>query len=447
MKHLLRTTLSVVVASALLACGSTDEAQSSNVTEGAGGQSHGSGGAGGAGGQEDPFAESLVLELGEVQPDVDVPFEVPEGTLGFHVQLRTTSPLSSGLEQIVDPTGEVVFDQYSPVGSPAPLGWGLSSDGYAATAVPNNVPATLRAGTWWLRAGGTAADARVYLQHTDDGAFHGGELDMHVYIPDGLPIEDPTPSHALTAADAATDEAVALRIDTFYIALQDLFGIGRGDVTFHAIDASYAQVLDEATFHALIAESQAGGDGQQLHMVWVSHLEPWPDFNVWGLSPRVPGDTLTAGTHESAVALAINPLFGAVADGFTMLHEMGHFMGLSHTTELEGGYQDPLIDTPFCADIATQPQSCPDRTNLMFPTYWGATGGVGVTVTESQRRIVRASPSYRALRTGAAPSMPDFTPPPGSTEGGEQRDHRGAETTATPLRCGHARFLPAPVTR
>ena len=408
------------------------------MTEGDGGAAPG---LGGAGGQPEPFEEALTLELGEIQPDVDVPFEVDEGTLGFHVQLRSTSPFPGGIERIVDPAGELVFDQYSPVGSPVPLGWGQSADGYAATVIPNNVPATVRPGTWLLRAGGTPADARVYLQRTDDGAFHGGELDMHVYIPDGLLIEDPTPSHALTAADAPNDEAVALRIDTFYSALEDLFGIGRGEVTFHAIDASYLQILDDVTFRALIAESASGGDGQQLHMAWVSHLEPWPDFNVWGVSPRVPGDTLTAGTPQSAVALAVTPMFSAVGDGFTMLHEVGHFMGLSHTTELTGLYQDPLVDTPFCPDIAMAPQSCADRTNLMFPTYWGATGGVGVTVTESQRRIVRASPSYRALRTGDAPSMPDAAKGP---EAPERRHPQGRRDSAgaMPLRCGHVFSVP-----
>ncbi|MEQ9323401.1 MAG: hypothetical protein RIF41_29830, partial [Polyangiaceae bacterium] len=75
------------------------------------------------------------------------------------------------------------------------------------------------------------------------------------------------------------------------------------------------------------------------------------------------------------------------------------------------------------------------------PTYWGATGGVGVTVTESQRRIVRASPSYRALRTGDAPSMPDAAKGP---EAPERRHPQGRRDSAgaMPLRCGHVFSVP-----
>lgn len=45
-------------------------------------------------------------------------------------------------------------------------------------------------------------------------------------------------------------------------------------------------------------------------------------------------------------------------------HEIGHYLGLGHTTELNGA-ADLLEDTPACADIANGP--CPDADNLMFP--------------------------------------------------------------------------------
>lgn len=54
----------------------------------------------------------------------------------------------------------------------------------------------------------------------------------------------------------------------------------------------------------------------------------------------------------------------------TAIHELGHFFGLSHTTEF-GGYEfDNLDDTPECPDMQNSEQrinKCPDRHYIMFP--------------------------------------------------------------------------------
>jgi len=81
-----------------------------------------------------------------------------------------------------------------------------------------------------------------------------------------------------------------------------------------------------------------------------------------------------------------------------MAHELGHFVGLYHTSELTAGdFCDPIPDTPKCLDHTYETISdCPDRTNLMFPVYWAATGGIGVTASPTQVRISRGSPILRA---------------------------------------------------
>ena len=42
----------------------------------------------------------------------------------------------------------------------------------------------------------------ISVQKTDDGAFHGGALDLEIYVPDDLTVEDPGPRHTVRA-DAA----------------------------------------------------------------------------------------------------------------------------------------------------------------------------------------------------------------------------------------------------
>ncbi len=56
------------------------------------------------------------------------------------------------------------------------------------------------------------------MQVTSDGAFHDGSLDLHVYVPLGLPIQDPEPEHVVSAASAPGAEISenALRVFKAY---------------------------------------------------------------------------------------------------------------------------------------------------------------------------------------------------------------------------------------
>ncbi len=54
-----------------------------------------------------------------------------------------------------------------------------------------------------------------------------------------------------------------------------------------------------------------------------------------------------------------------------MAHELGHFLGLYHPTEMNGVTQDTISDTPTCSfdpDDWAQIGACPTVTNIMFPT-------------------------------------------------------------------------------
>ena len=101
----------------------------------------------------------------------------------------------------------------------------------------------------------------------------------------------------------------------------------------------------------------------------------------------------TAGHSLAGIVVDISLGFPAAADGMTMVHELGHFMGLFHTTELNRNFHDGLTDTPECAGTAA---TCPDGTNIMFVLFYGATGGIGLTTSPQQRRVIWGSPLYNA---------------------------------------------------
>ena len=78
---------------------------------------------------------------------------------------------------------------------------------------------------------------------------------------------------------------------------------------------------------------------------------------------------------------------GDLYTGVVLAHEVGHYIGLFHTTESFGGGEDPLQDTPECPR-RDFPDDCPDLNNLMFPL-----AGIDHTeVSMDQAFVIKANP-------------------------------------------------------
>ncbi len=352
-----------------------------------------------------------VVDLGDVTPGKEVEIDVPDDALGFNISVFGEGESRVGIASLVDPHGQAVIRDYVPAGAEGPLA--LGSRGVGAFSVPQtNGTATrdLVAGTWRLVVSGidVPPDAptdksgtstpvgtpvrgplrvSVRIQKSGDGAFHGGELDMHVYVPEGMRIHDPGPVHELHASGLENDAALARRIDAFYSELERLFGIGRGAVSYHVIDGSFREATTGDARAQLIAQATATIP-QALHVVFTNEMSYGGGAPLLGYSVGLPGTVNVPGTVRSAISVAVYDDGTADNDAITMLHEMGHFVGLMHTSDDDGAV-DLLDDTPTCD---TRTKSCPASDNLMAPD-----GPLrNAEVSPAQVRVVRGSPIYRA---------------------------------------------------
>ena len=145
-----------------------------------------------------------VVPLDHVTSSVPVTFDVPESALGFTVVVEGETAAFVGLQTLINPEGVRVFDNFAAGGgtaTPTAYGPGIASavvpqtDGAEATPTPGRWTALFVAADATGMEVSTPLRASVRVQTTRDGAFHGGELDLHVWVPDGLVIQDPTPAH------------------------------------------------------------------------------------------------------------------------------------------------------------------------------------------------------------------------------------------------------------
>jgi hypothetical protein len=208
---------------------------------------------------------------------------------------------------------------------------------------------------------------------------------------------------------------VKARVNAFFDALLELHGIDRGTTTFIGIGAEHRVIDDYAGLEAALAESQAPESGTALHVVLANGISVFGQ-EVWGISAGIPGGAVETGHAASGIALNVSAGFPAHGDGWTLVHEMGHFAGLFHTSQpdgLGGVMSDPLDDTPSCTTFSP---SCPDGKNIMFAAFWGASGGIGIVSSAEQRTIVRGSPLYRTYPNGPLAGG-RRAPPAGSRQG------------------------------
>ena len=293
----------------------------------------------------------------------------------------------------------------SPVGIDLPDGGEVDLDGANGFQLtpsilfgfinPIVIPATpqdedlLQSGDHTLRVETNSEDLCYYLLQESGG---GSVIDLNVYLV-GLPDVD--------AASAPADPNFIELFDAF----EEIYaqaGVSIGELRFidpprDVID-TYQIIRSQAAAEALVTETTVPGttvdDAISMNVFFTRSFAFSNGQGVLGISMGLPGGAGLHGTRASGVAFTGEFIGSTIPGegsgnrytGIVLAHEVGHFLGLFHTSEQFGAGFDPLADTPQCRN--NFPNGCPDIDNLMFPL-----AGISHTeLSDGQSWQIRVSP-------------------------------------------------------
>ncbi len=324
-------------------------------------------------------------------------FEVPDDAVSVTVSVVGSSPYFYTLNQWTQGDGVDVVTQNwisSDEGSPQLcLGCAqrvTAAEGAFAALMPGHPGVELVPGTHTVK---------VYAFERSQFNFmpYSGQVDVWV-LAKRAPAEPTTGvldvnlfftgADGLTAETAQTDADFQKVLDDVNF-LYEQANIELGNITYNDIDERF-QVIEDA-----------GQPGSDLNEMFKLSANAPPGVNIFfcddlaiggqfggfgvllGIAGNIPGPAWKNGTPRSGVALALKrtpeaptPLFKVFA------HEVGHFLGLYHTSEQNLGFgpriHDQLTDTGE-----------DDLTLLMHAQ------GSGNTLTESQGQVMRLNPWVR----------------------------------------------------
>lgn len=334
--------------------------------------------------EEEPAAQSGVeIKCGSSKK---LDFSVPEGALGFYIAPYTKQNVQLAASVLTKPDGSTlnIKQDYSflainsqLLGNMSPLLFPASDQAKFKTAFGG--------GNYSLSVSTTASEVCYYVLPK---MSEGTALDVNIYFV-GVP--------GVTANSAKNDQDVAQLVQTMR-SIYTKMGVTVNIANY--IDASsdvtkkYGVIRDVYDAFNLVATSKAQGDSLQERLaVNVFLIE---DFNVsdapglLGLSTGIPGMAGVHGTSGSGLVFSTaslgkdNKMLGQ-----TMAHEIGHFLGLRHTTEHLGSEHDPITDTPTCV-LPDLGFVCKDAENFMFPFALG--GDKQTKTTAGQAFVVRRNP-------------------------------------------------------
>ncbi len=321
-------------------------------------------------------------ELGAPSADRNL-FTLSDTALGAYVAARSPSTFSLvKIDRLVAPSGDTVLDGLLPSNEAEFSNYQVASLVIPSITHPEMFPPAL--GSWSVKITGDsdATDLTVLERRTEDGEFHGGELDVNVFVVPG--VGDPDYLREMI------EEGFG-----------DYAGLKLGALRFYDAPESFYEVNENNYFEA--QQLSAGAPvGQAVTLLAVGYIGGQLE-GAAGFSPGAPADPLGHGSASSTLVWWVQN--DGFFDHIIVSHETGHYAGLFHTSEYyQQGLVDPLSDTPECPELDDQNFfDCPDYGNIMF-----FSGGDGTAhLSPQQEAVIQGSAIYRgSYAAGENPAGP-----------------------------------------
>ncbi len=238
--------------------------------------------------------------------------------------------------------GEQVFDAYSLTTRRQPL-LAVAIDPHVGMLVPSG-DRDFPAGTSFVIDLATGARRATIRPIVLERVAPADTLDLSLYYLDAT-----APGEAIPPADV-------VELVTRFGAILETIGLRLGEVRHVVVPGATARrfsVIDDDGEIADLLPYSAGAGRPVLNVFFVRTSS---DF--YGIAGGAPGAQAIHGLSASGVVLALEDIRSAAAvtgpafPAMVLAHEVGHFLGLLHTTEMDGTVFEPLSDTPEC-DLAT----------------------------------------------------------------------------------------------
>lgn len=352
-----------------------------------------------AGVVEAPAAVRVLLDREPVQlvrgESDELSFEVPEGvySLAVTIEGEATETYMVGAWRDIGGT-DLVYDGWWETAGTGGLCLDCAArvtamEGVGTALAPNGPEARVYAGRNLLRVAGfrpsgfRTVPSEAIVRVTIHGKFLpeepvAGVLDLNLHFTGARWSAD-------TAPGSAQLQAILDGVDAIYRQI----GLKLGTIRYFDVPAEYQVVGSvsgpDSELMALFAESGAHPDDNAVNLFFVDELTSEQGGVILGISGGIPGPTLRQGTSRSGVAVLAYRIRGTGSGVHEVIaHEVGHFLGLFHTSEYDfwpgqvPQVHDPLPDTPEN-----------DEAWLMH-----ASGG-GELLSDWQGRVMRANPWIR----------------------------------------------------
>jgi len=312
-------------------------------------------------------------------------FVVPSNGISFLLSIFKDNNASTWLYSLNDPDGIDILSQSSTpnlynyaTGSVGEIN--LSKAGFSNVLVPQSPDFSAKAGTWTFKA---CTNDRVSLALRTGSTPSAATIVVQPYIT----------GTTWSAGDISVALIIMKRIyskNGITLTINDTITIS--DTQYTKVSITFIN----STTSALV--SQGVTEGVNLFFI-----EDYSVSDSLGNAAGIPGSMGTANSWNGVlISLAAHNVSGSTLDsqllGETAAHEMGHQLGLFHTTESGGTVFDILTDTAECRNGNISAEDCEGygAENVMFWTAWNtlsrSAGKKQETLSSHQQHVLKYSP-------------------------------------------------------